>query len=467
MPNSAAQNRATPAADAPIAIIGMSCLFPDAPGLKEYWRLLRRGEDAIREVPETHWRLSDYLDDDPQATDMLYCGRGGFLGPTDFDPLAFGVPPAILEATDTAQLLGLVCGKRALEDAGYGAGREFDRARAGVILGVTGAQELVVPLGARLGHPQWRRALARHGIAPHVADEVVRDISSAYVGWQENSFPGLLGNVVAGRIANRLNLHGTNCVVDAACASSLGAVHMAAMELATGRADLVLTGGADTFNDIFMFMCFARTQALSRSGDARPFAADADGTVLGEGVGLLVLKRLADAQRDGDRVYAVIRGIGTSSDGRSQSIYAPRAEGQARALREAYARGGVSPATVGLVEAHGTGTRVGDVVEFEALRTVFEEAGATPAACALGSVKSQIGHTKAAAGAASLIKAVLALHHGVLPPTIKITEPNPKLDVASSPFHLVTAARPWLAPPGHGIRRRGDAPASPCLGLGQ
>lgn len=438
----------------PIAIIGMGALLPGAASLKEYWRLLRRGEDAITAIPPTHWSPEDYLHDDPKQADMVYCARGGFLSPVTFDPLEYGIPPAILEATDTAQLLGLVAGKQALQDAGYGADRDFDRTRASVILGVTGALELVVPLGARLGHPHWRRAMESAGIDAATAQRVVEEISQAYVGWQENSFPGLLGNVVAGRIANRLNLKGTNCVVDAACASSLSAMHLAVLELQAGRSDLVLTGGVDTFNDIFMFMCFARTQALSQRGDARPFDAEADGTVLGEGVGMLVLKRLADAERDGDRICAVLRGVGTSSDGRSQSIYAPRAEGQAIALRDAYTISGVSPATIELVEAHGTGTRVGDVVEFEALKTVFNESAGEAAAvgakwCAVGSVKAQIGHTKAAAGAASLIKAVLALQQRVILPTIKLSQPNPKLGVEESPFYLPTQARPWLSRASH------------------
>src|SRR5262249_10008247 len=174
-----------------------------------------------------------------------------------------------------------------------------------VILGVTGTLELVIPLGARLGHPIWKRALREAGVEEAVAEDVVQRISDSYVPWQENSFPGLLGNVVAGRIANRLDLGGTNCVVDAACASSLSAIHLAALELAAGRADLVLTGGVDTFNDIFMYMCFSKTPALSPTGSARPFDTKADGTVLGEGLGMVVLKRLDDARRDGDRLSAV------------------------------------------------------------------------------------------------------------------------------------------------------------------
>ena len=429
----------------PIAIVGMDCLFPNASGLHDYWRLIRHGEDSVTEVPETHWKISDYCANDPQLADMITCRRGAFLSETVFDPIEFGIPPTVIEATDTAQLLGLVVAKRALADAGYDDQREFDRRRAGVILGVTGTQELVLPLGARLGHPLWRKALAEAGVATGVAEEVVRRIADGYVEWQENSFPGLLGNVVAGRIANRLDLRGTNCVVDAACASSLSAVHLAALELSSGRTDLVLTGGVDTLNDIFMFMCFHKAQALSPTGDARPFSQDADGTVLGEGVGMLVLKRLEDAERAGDRIYAVLRGIGTSSDGRSQSIYAPLAVGQARALRAAYEVSGVAPVTIELVEAHGTGTRVGDVVEFDALTTVYREAEPDGKWCALGSVKSQIGHTKAAAGAASLIKTVLALHQRVLPPTIKVGQPNPKLALDDSPFYLSTETRPWFS----------------------
>jgi len=419
-------------------------MFPKARDLKEFWRLLRTGADGITDTPPTHWRSDDYLDADPKAPDKTYCGRGGFLDAVAFDPTEFGIPPTILEATDTSQLLGLVVAKSALEDAGYGGGRDFNRDRASVILGITGLQELALPLGARLGHPIWRRALAEAGVAPDVAEDVVQRISDSYVAWQENSFPGLLGNVVAGRIANRLNLRGTNCVVDAACASSLSAAHLAMMELATGRCDMALAGGVDTLNDIFMYMCFSKTPALSPTGDARPFSDQADGTVLGEGIGMLVLKRLHDAQRDGDRIYAVIRAIGTSSDGRSQSIYAPHAGGQARALRNAYSLAGFGPDTVSLIEAHGTGTTVGDAVEFEALKTVFREAASDGTWCAVGSVKSQIGHTKAAAGAAGLIKAALAIYHRALPPTIKIKAPNPKLTVDDGPFYLSTELRPWL-----------------------
>jgi len=429
----------------PVAIIGMGCLFPKSSGLKEYWRLLFHGEDAISDVPETHWLSEDFFDIDPKKPDHVYCKRGGFISPVSFDPTEFGIPPSSLEATDTSQLLGLIVTQKALENSGYGAGENFNRDRTSVILGVTGTQELVIPLGARLGHPIWRRALQDSGITPAKTEEVIQKISDSYVSWQENSFPGLLGNVVAGRICNRFDFGGTNCVVDAACASSMSAIHLAIIELISGRSDMVITGGIDMLNDIFMHMCFAKTMVLSPTGNARPFSKDADGTVLGEGIGMFVLKRLKDAEKDGNRIYAVIKGVGSSSDGKSQSIYAPRADGQTKALQTAYNEAGIDPATVELIEAHGTGTIVGDEVEFQALNSFFGTSDNREKRCALGSVKSMIGHTKAAAGAAGLMKAALSIYNKVLPPTLKVGEPDPKLNIHQSPFYLNTKTRPWFS----------------------
>ncbi|MFH1726101.1 MAG: SDR family NAD(P)-dependent oxidoreductase [Elusimicrobiota bacterium] len=433
----------------PLAIVGMSCLFPKADGLGAYWANLKNGVDAITEIPETHWSMRDYFDSDPKAPDMTYGKRGGFLSEHAFNPIEFGISPSDIEATDTAQLLSLVTARRALEDAGYGPGRDFDSRRVSVILGATGPQELVIPLGARLGHPIWRRALKDAGVGEPVAEDVVRRISDSYVPWKESSFPGLLGNVVAGRIANRLDLGGTNCVVDAACASSLSAIHLAGLELAAGHADMVVTGGADTFNDIFMYMCFSKTPALSPTGDARPFDARSDGTILGEGLGILVLKRLEDAERDADRIYAVITGVGASSDGKGKAIYEPSAEGQCRALRSAYGAAGVTPDTIELVEAHGTGTKVGDAAEIASLSEVYRSSKREGRWCAVGSVKSMIGHTKAAAGVAGIIKAALALRHKVLPPTIKVEKPNEALAPGATPFYVNTVKRPWLPPKDH------------------
>lgn len=432
---------------APLAIVGISCIFPKADDLRAYWANIKNGVDAITPIPATHWKADDFFNADPKAPDLTYARRGGFLPTVNFNPMEYGIAPKDIEATDTTQLFGMVAAKQALADAGY-ANKPFNREHTSVILGVTGALELVIPLGARLGHPIWRRALKEAGIEGEVAEDVVQRISDGYVPWQENSFPGLLGNVAAGRIAARLDLGGTNCVVDAACASSMAALHLAALELETGRSDMVITGGVDTFNDIFMYMCFSKTPALSPTGDAKPFDKNCDGTILGEGLGMLVLKRLADAERDGDKIYCVIKGIGSSSDGRGGAIYEPRSEGQQDALTRAYTAADSAPDTIDLIEAHGTGTKVGDATELRSLTEVFRAAKPDGTWAALGSVKSQIGHTKAAAGIAGLIKAALALEHKVLPPTIKVTQP---LDEAApgSPFYVNTTKRPWLPRTAH------------------
>ncbi|MHB8835940.1 MAG: SDR family NAD(P)-dependent oxidoreductase [Candidatus Methylomirabilia bacterium] len=429
----------------PIAIVGVSALFPGSSDENGFWRDILAGRDLIRDVPPSHWLIEDYYDPDPAAPDKTYARRGAFLDPVPFDTLGFGVPPSIVPATDTVQLLALIVAQRVLEDAARGQFAALPRERIGVILGVTSGQELLSTMASRLQRPVWVKALREAGIPESQVVEICDRIAASYVPWQESTFPGLLGNVVAGRIANRFDLGGTNCVTDAACASTFSAVSMAVNELTLGQADLVITGGVDTLNDIFMYLCFSKTPALSRSGDCRPFSDEADGTMLGEGLAMVALKRLDDAETAGDRIYAVLRGVGSSSDGRAKSVYAPRAEGQALALRRAYAAAGYGPETVELVEAHGTGTTAGDLAEFEALRTVFEESGRPDRQwCSLGSVKSQIGHTKAAAGAAGLFKAVMALQHGALPPTIKVTRPNPKLAIGESPFCINTAARPWV-----------------------
>ncbi len=450
-----------------VAIIGIGCIFPKSSNLKEYWHLLFNGVDAIDDIPHgTHWKLKDYFDKDPATPDHTYCTRGGFIPARAFDPLRYGIPPKNLEATDTSQLLGLEVARMALEDAGYPINHSYlQEKKVNVILGVTGTQELALPLGARLGHPIWKKALEDSGINPDKKEEIIHRIQNSYVQWQENSFPGLLGNVVAGRIANRLNLSGTNAVTDAACASSLVAVHTAVMELLAHKCDMSITGGVDTLNDIFMHMCFSKTGVLSQTSDAKPFSKDADGTVLGEGVGMLVLKRLKDAQQDNDKIYAVIKGVGTSSDGKTSAIYAPEKKGQIKALKEAYDQAGIAPSTVELVEAHGTGTRVGDKVEFTALKECFDNVNleesskikistANQNTTAIGSVKSMIGHTKAAAGAAGIIKTALALYHKVIPPTLKADIPDPELDINNSAFYLNSQTKPWIPKPDANHPRR-------------
>ena len=429
----------------PLAIVGVDCLFPGSTDVRGFWCDLLAGNDQMRDVPPSHWLIEDYYDPDPRAEDRTYAKRGAFLDPVDLDPLAWGLPPKTLEATDTSQLLALIVAQRVLADATRGQFRELDRSRVSVILGVAGATELLGTMVARMQRPVWVKAMREAGLAESQVQEAARRILDHCVPWQESTFPGLLGNVVAGRIANKLDLGGTNCVTDAACASSVSALSMAANELYLGDSDLVITGGVDAMNDAVTYLCFSKTPALSPTGDCRPFSDAADGTMLGEGIGMVAIKRLSDAERDGDLVYATVRGIGASSDGAGAAVYAPIAAGQARSLRRAYDHAGYGPDTVELVEAHGTGTQAGDAAEFEGLRTVFNESGRGDRGwCSLGSVKSLIGHTKAAAGAAGLVKAVLALHSRALPPMPKVRAPNPDLSFAESPFSLSVIARPWI-----------------------
>jgi polyketide-type polyunsaturated fatty acid synthase PfaA len=440
----------------PIAIIGMASLFAKARNLQEYWQNIINKVDGISDVPATHWKIEDYYDPNPRTPEeKTYCKRGGFIPSVDFNPMEFGIPPSILEVTDVSQLLSLVIAKEAMEDAGYGASREFHRENVGVILGVAMAKQLGMPLAARLEYPVWEKVLKSSGLSDEDTQKIIQKIKSAYVNWDENAFPGMLANVVAGRIANRLDLGGMNCVVDAACASSFAALKLAISELVEHRADMMLTGGVDTDNTIMAYMCFSKTPAVSASENVKPFDAQSDGMMLGEGIGMIVLKRLEDAIKDNDKIYAVIKGIGSSSDGRYKSIYAPRKEGQVQALKRAYEDAGFSPESVGMIEAHGTGTQAGDPTEFASIKDFFGDNNPKRQYIALGSVKSQIGHTKAAAGAASLIKTALALHHKILPPTINVTQPNPKLNIKNSPFYLNTETRPWIRVEGEPPRRAG------------
>jgi len=434
----------------PIAIVGMSALFPDAPNLHQYWDNIVNKIDSIVDVPESRWNIEDYYDLDAETADKTYCKRGGFIPDIDFNPLEFGIPPNILEVTDVTQLLGLMVAKSAMEDAGYGETSDKILDATGVILGVTAGMKLLGSMVSRLQYPVWEKVLRRSGLSGSDTEKIIEKMKKAYVRWEENSFPGLLGNVIAGRIANRLNLGGTNCTVDAACASSLSAMKMAISDLLEFRSDMMIAGGVDADNSPLMYMCFSKTPAFTKGDNPRPFDENSGGVMIGEGMGMVVLKRLEDAERDGDSIYAVIKGIGTSSDGKFKSIYAPRSGGQAKALRKAYADADIDRLSIGLLEAHGTGTAAGDVAEFDGLKEVFTED--TPAKSgypdfqhiALGSIKSQIGHTKAAAGIAGLIKTSLALHHKILPPTINIERPSEKLGIEKTPFYLNTEARPWI-----------------------
>jgi len=427
-----------------IAIVGMSCMFPKAHDLSEYWNNILNKVDAIEEVPIEQWDWRNYYNEDPLARDKIYSKWGGFLQPITFDPTKYGIPPSSLNSIDPMQLMLLEITDRALEDAGY-KNRAFGRKKTSVILANAGHGPVTALMSLRsmLG---WKLA--------HLDEKAKNQIADILPEWTEDSFAGYLGNVAAGRVANRFDLGGVNFSIDAACASSLAALYTSVQELRSGSSDVVFLTAVDTHNQPGDYLSFSKTHAFSKQGRCRTFDATADGIVISEGVAMLVLKRLEDAERDGDRIYALIKGVGGSSDGRDLSLTAPRPEGQMLALKRAYEDAGINPSTVGLVEAHGTGTVAGDRAEIEALKQVFERSGAERRNCAVGSVKTMIGHTKAAAGLASMIKVAKALHHKVLPPTLGVTVPSPSCDFENSPFYINSEVRPWLHAPGEENHQR-------------
>lgn len=431
----ASGDREEPVRPLDVAIVGMSAMFPGAADLPDFWANILAGVDAITEVPTDRWDADRFYAEEKGTDNHTYSKWGGFLPRIPFDALSYGIPPTALASIEPVQLLALEAAQRALRDAGY-EDKPFDRDRTSVIFGTEA--------GSDLSRSNTLRIMLRAYL-----DELPGELDEQLPRLTEDTFPGKLVNVIAGRIANRLDLGGANYTVDAACGSSLAAVDAACKELLAGNSDVVLCGGADLHNSIEDFLMFSSVGALSPRGRCRTFDADGDGIALGEGVACLVLKRLADAERDGDRVYAVIKGVGSGSDGRALGLTAPRAEGQRRALERAYRNAGVAPTDVGLVEAHGTGTVVGDRTELTTITALYRNAGVPPGSCVLGSVKSQIGHTKCAAGMAGLIKAAMAVHTGVLPPT-RIEHPNPAW-TTDSPFAFRTQPAPWLAPTGNRV----------------
>src|SRR5918997_795037 len=425
-----------------IAIVGMACVMPGAPDVETFWGNILDGVDSVTEVPESRWVHATHYDPDHDSSardagrdPMSVSKWGGFVPDVGFDALRWGIPPASLASIDPAQLMALKAAADALDDAGYGDGG-FDRERTSVVYatGSGGASDL--PAGFLL-----RLLLRTHGI-PH--DALPPELDAFLPELTEDGLPGVLTSVIAGRVANRLDLGGKNLTVDSACASVLVALDIACNELTSGSSELVLLGGVDLHNGPQDYVSFSAAQALSRGGRCRSFDTAADGMTLAEGAGCLVLKRLADATRDGDRVYAVVRGVAGSSDGRHLGLTAPNQAGQVKAVRRTYAEAGISPTEVGLVEAHGTGTPTGDRIELGTTTEVFTAAGAAPGSVVLGSVKSNIGHVKCAAGIASLIKAAKSLHHGVQPGTLHIDQPIEVWDQDTSPFVFLDRARPWL-----------------------
>ena len=445
-----------------IAIVGAGAVLPDAPNVPAFWKNITTGRYSISEVPPERWDPALYYDPDHGAPDKTYSKIGGWVREYPWDPLKWRmpIPPRVVDAMDGTQQWGIACTREALADYGYPE-RPLDADRTAVILGNAMGGEMHYLTAMRAHFPEYARELDESSTFAGLPAAVRRDITRewhARVGDRlppitEDSMPGELANCLAGRIANVFNFHGPNYTCDAACASAMAAIHAVSKGLNAHDFDLAVTGGVDRNMGASTFVKFCKIGALSGTG-SRPYAEGADGFVMGEGAAIFLMKRLADAERDGDKIYAVLRGVGGSSDGKGKGITAPNPVGQKFAIERAWQNAGLSPATATLIEGHGTSTGVGDVVEVNSMATVLREHGVNGRPIALGSVKSNIGHLKGASGAAGVLKATLSLRDKVLPPSVRCERPNPNIDFSGTPLYVNTELRPWTET-ADGVRRAG------------
>jgi acyl transferase domain-containing protein/phosphopantetheinyl transferase len=425
-----------------VAVIGLSCVFPGAQDASTFW------QNIVNKVDSTQMAPADRIDpvhfsDHTNSVDRFYCKRGGFISDYEFDPTSFGILPLAVEGTEPDHLLTLDLVQKALQDAGVFQ-KQISLEKTGIIIGkgnyagpgATRAIEIV-----RTG--EQISSLLKE-LLPEVSSVDIEKVKHAFQErkgrFAADTAMGLIPNLVASLVANRFNLGGAAFTVDAACASALLAVDHAVQELNRGRCDMVIAGGVHTGQNAAFWSIFAQLGAMSRQQQIKPFSTDADGLLIGEGCGFVVLKRLEDAVRDQDKIYAVIKGIGISSDGNGTSVMSPSVKGQLKALKQAWANADLDEKQIGYLEAHGTGTPLGDKTELQTLAQFFGKEETDPIA-GIGSVKSNIGHAMPAAGIAGLIKTCLALHHDILPPTLYCE--NPVADMQQTRFAPVQEAKNW------------------------
>jgi acyl transferase domain-containing protein/3-hydroxymyristoyl/3-hydroxydecanoyl-(acyl carrier protein) dehydratase len=409
-----------------VAIVGVGGIFAGSPDPERLWANVAGAVDATREVPPGRWHLpaSEAFDPRVAEADRVYSTRGGFVEGFRLDPEGLDLDPELIGRLDPMFHLALHAGRQAWRDAVI---EGLDRDRVGVVIG-----NIVLPTEAT-------SALARETLGRTFAERLGVPDEEAGATEPLNAYAA---GLPAGLLARALGLRGGSYTLDAACASSLYALKLAADELLEGRADAMITGGLSRPDPLYTQMGFSQLRALSASGRASPFDARGDGLVVGEGAGMFVLKRLGDALRQGDAIYGVIAGVGLSNDV-DGGLLAPSSEGQLRAMRAAYERAGWDPRDVDLIECHATGTPVGDAVEFRSLRELWGPSGWSPGGCAISSVKSNIGHALTAAGAAGLLKVLLAFRNETLPPTANFASPSPSLDYDGGPFRVLTEPQPW------------------------
>ncbi|MCJ8501259.1 beta-ketoacyl synthase N-terminal-like domain-containing protein [Desulfatitalea alkaliphila] len=411
-----------------VAVVGMSGVFPGAMGVGPFWDNISGKVDAVAEVPAARWgTLVDWVYSDKPAPDRTYSRRACLVNTFEWDGGGTALDPAFLQRLEPWFQWVVYGAREALADCRT---EGLDLARAGVILAA-----IALPTAAS-------SLLSRQILSEPLFAGIGRAAADAAVPSAETRFAARVVARPAALVARALGLGGEVYTLDAACASSLYAVQLACTALQAGRADLMIAGGVSGADNLYTQIGFSQLRALSPSGRCAPFDKTADGLVVGEGAGVVVLKRLDDAVRDGDPVYGVIRGIGLSNDMRG-NLLAPESDGQLRAMRAAYAAAGWRPWDVDYIECHGAGTPVGDATELRSLRALWADAPAAAGPCALGAVKSMIGHLLTGAGAAGMIKVLLGLHHRTLPPSLKFTAPAADSPLRDGPFRVQTEPVPW------------------------
>ncbi|MBH8552273.1 short-chain dehydrogenase, partial [Nostocaceae cyanobacterium CENA357] len=433
-----------------IAIIGMACKIPGADNLEQYWQFLNEKRSFIKEVPSDRWLIEDYYEKNGTAPHTTYCKHGGFIeNPFDFDPMFFGISPREATAMDPQQRVFLEVSWQALQQAGYGG--KYRTKDIAVIVG--GDQNNYVEhffnyqygtvLKRRLHKSSWFKQLT-----PAEQKNLLDTVSDVLKPSElmPEATAGNELNQIAARVSHCLDLMGPSLEVGTACSSSLVAIHLACESIRAGDTCMAIAGGVNLNLSPTPFTFLSRVQAFSPTGECFPFDSRANGMVVGEGTGAVVLKSLRKALEDGDYIHAVIKGSAINNDGHSQGITAPKPEGQAEAIRKAYNKFGIDPETISYIETHGTGTMLGDPVEVEGITKAFRDFTSRKGFCGIGSVKSSIGHLMAGSGVVSLIKVVLAMQHGKIPPTVGFEQPSPHIDFANTPLYVVGGeGKPWTS----------------------
>ncbi|MFW9783054.1 MAG: beta-ketoacyl synthase N-terminal-like domain-containing protein, partial [Candidatus Heimdallarchaeota archaeon] len=442
-----------------VAIVGLGGLFPDAENISQYWSNIINKINSITEVPIDRWDLDIYFDKDRSSAEKSYTKIGGFVKKFDFKSIKYRIPPKMAERMDLVQKWAIITAKEALLDAGYPINGK-KRLPIAVIVGnssggdnqrLSNKRIIFNEIKYRINEASSQMILdleQKETLLNFLEEKMINHVPVI----NEDTMPGELSNIIAGRVANVFNLTGKSMTTDAACASSLAAIDTAINGLLVKNYDVVLVGGVDSSMDPQTYVKFCKIGALSEDG-SYPFDARANGFVMGEGAGFLVLKRIEDALRDGNKIYAIISGYGSSSDGKGKGITAPNPEGQKLAIQRALKNSGITPLDLQYLECHGTSTVVGDATELGVLSDIFSERKKNRK-LAIGSIKSQIGHLKSAAGIAGIIKTILALHNKVIPPSINVSSLNPSINWINAPYYVNTEPIDWETPE-TGIRRAG------------